>query len=42
MNILEIVGIIIFGSAFLLGVIGVIVGKIRTGNWWIGQGFGRK
>ena len=42
MNIYEIIGLIIFGGGLIIGVIGVIVEKIRTGKRWIGQGFGEK
>lgn len=42
MNIFEIIAWIILGSGFIIGVIGVIIEKIRTGKSWIGQGFGRK
>lgn len=38
----EIIGCIILGGAFLAGVIGVIIERIRSGHGWIGQGFGRK
>ncbi len=38
----EIIGCIILGVCLLIGIIGVIVEKIRTGKSWIGQGYGRK
>lgn len=37
-----IIGAIFFGVPLLLGVIGIIVERIRTGHWWEGQGFGKK
>ncbi len=42
MSILEIIGCIILGIFLLIGIIGVIVEKIRTGKSWIGQGYGQK
>lgn len=41
MDTLEIIAIILFGVPLIIGVVGVIVTKIRTGNWWHGQGFGK-
>lgn len=41
MDILEILGCIFLGIPLLLGIIGVIITKIRTGVWWNGQGFGK-
>ena len=37
-----IIAAIVFGVPLILGIIGIIVEKIRTGNWWEGQGFGKK
>lgn len=37
-----IVSAILLGVPFVLGVIGVIIERIRTGHWWEGQGFGKK
>lgn len=42
MSIIEIIFGILISLAFVLGVIGVIVEKIRSGKSWIGQGYGRK
>lgn len=42
MDIIEIIAWIILGGGLIVGVIGVIVEKIRTGKNWVGQGFGRK
>ena len=42
MNIYEIIGLIIFGGALIIGAIGVVVEKRRTGKRWIGQGFSEK
>ena len=42
MSTFEILGCILFGGALVIGVIGVIVEKIRNGKSWIGQGYGRK
>ncbi len=40
MSLLEIIGCIIFGSAFILGTIAIIIQKIKTGKSWKGQGYG--
>ena len=42
MDVVTIMAIIFFGIPFILGVIGVIINRIRTGVWWEGQGFGKK
>ena len=42
MNIFELIILIMVIAAFILGVVGVIIEKVRTGKSWIGQGFGRK
>jgi hypothetical protein len=42
MDVFEIIAIIIFGIPLLLGIIGVIINRIKTGAWWTGQGFGKK
>lgn len=42
MDVFEIIAIIIFGIPLLLGIIGVIIYRIKTGAWWTGQGFGKK
>ena len=42
MSILEILAIIFLGVPLVLGVIGVIILKIKEGKSWIGQGYGRK
>ena len=42
MKIIEIVILICIIVFFIIGVVGVIVEKIKTGKDWIGQGFGRK
>ena len=41
-DVLTIIGAIFFGVPLILGVIGIIVERIRTGHWWEGQGFGKK
>ena len=41
MKLIEIIIGIIVIVAFILGIIGVIIEKIRTGNWWNGQGYGK-
>lgn len=42
MSIIEIIFGILISLEFVLGVIGVIVEKIRSGKSWIGQGYGKK
>lgn len=42
MTIIEIILGILILLALILGVIGVIIEKIRSGKNWIGQGYGRK
>lgn len=42
MKIFEIISCIFLLLCLIVGVIGVIIEKIRTGKDWIGQGFGRK
>jgi len=42
MNIYEILGLIFLEIPLLIGVIAVIVEKLRSGKSWIGQGYGRK
>lgn len=42
MDIFTIIAIIIFGIPLILGIIGVIINRIKTGAWWVGQGFGKK
>lgn len=41
MNIIEIIFCIICGIGLIAGIIGVIIEKIRTGNSWNGQGYGK-
>lgn len=42
MSTMEILALIFLGIPLVIGVIGVIIEKIRNGHDWIGQGFGRK
>lgn len=42
MDIIDIMGLIVLGVPLLLGVIGVIITRIRSGKSWIGQGYGGK
>ena len=42
MNIYEIIGLVVFGGGLIISVIGILIGKKRTGKRWIGQGFGEK
>lgn len=42
MNIYEILGLIFLGVPLILGVIGVLILKIKHKKEWVGQGYGRK
>ena len=42
MSTMEILALVFLGIPLVIGIIGVIIEKIRTGHDWIGQGFGRK
>lgn len=37
----DIIALIILGIPFILGIIGVIILKIKTGKGWYGQGYGK-
>ncbi len=40
MSLWEIVGCIVLGVPFIIGVIAIIIQKIKTGRSWKGQGYG--
>lgn len=42
MDIMDIIALVVLGIPLLLGIIGIIIEKKRTGKNWIGQGYGRK
>lgn len=42
MDIYLLLALIFLGIPFVLGIIGVVINKIKTGSWWEGQGFGKK
>lgn len=42
MKLYDILGLIFLGIPLIIGVIGVIIERIRKGKRWIGQGFGEK